>query len=81
MLTNQARTGWYTPAAYDGIREMIKTKYVHVRDNNEPAPDSICYDLMQGIEDSVVRAEDAEQLRETLEEEGRGQVSSDAHLL
>ena len=54
---------------------MIKTKYVHVRDNNEPAPDSICYDLMQGIEDSVVRAEDAELLRETLGEEGRDQVS------
>lgn len=54
---------------------MIKTKYVHVRDNNELAPDSICYDLMQGIEDSVVRAEDAELLRETLGEEGRDQVS------
>jgi len=39
---------------------MIKIKYVHVRDNNEPAPDSICYDLMQAIEDSVVSAEDAE---------------------
>ena len=39
---------------------MIKIKYVHVRDNNEPAPDSICYDLMQAIEDSVVSGEDAE---------------------
>jgi hypothetical protein len=39
---------------------MIKIKYVHVRDNNEAAPDSICYDLMQAIEDSVVSAEDAE---------------------
>lgn len=36
---------------------MIKTKYVHVRDNNEPAPDNICYDLMQAIEDSVVSAD------------------------
>jgi hypothetical protein len=53
---------------------MIKTKYVHVRDNNEPAPDSICYDLMQGIEDSVVRAEDAELLRDNLE--GQEQVST-----
>ena len=39
---------------------MIKIKYVHVRDNNEPAPDSRCYDLMQAIEDSVVSGEDAE---------------------
>ena len=39
---------------------MIKIKYVHVRDNNEPAPDSICYDLMQAIEDSVVSGEDVE---------------------
>jgi hypothetical protein len=38
------------------IKEMIKTKYIHVRDKNEPAPDSVCYDLMQAIEDSVVDA-------------------------
>jgi len=56
----QARTGWYIPAAYDVIREMIKVKYVYVRDNNEPAPDSICYDLMQAIEDTVVAGHTAE---------------------
>ena len=56
----QARTGWYIPAAYDIIREMIKIKYVYVRDNNEPAPDSICYDLMQAIEDTVVAGHTAE---------------------
>lgn len=53
---------------------MIKTKYVHVRDNNEPAPDSICYDLMQAIEDSVVRAEDAELLKDN--SGGQEQVST-----
>jgi non-homologous end joining protein Ku len=70
----QARTGWYKAAAYDLIREMIKTKYVHVRDNNEPAPDSICYDLMQAIEDTVV-AGDAANAEQEKEGEGGDEVS------
>lgn len=50
------------------IREMIKVKYIHVRDNNEPAPDSLCYDSMQTIEDSVEKERAAAAL-------ARGEVS------
>jgi hypothetical protein len=50
------------------IREMIKVKYIHVRDNNEPAPDSLCYDSMQTIEDSVEKEREAAAL-------ARGEVS------
>jgi hypothetical protein len=64
----QARTGWYTTVGYDMIREMIKVKYIHVRDNNEPAPDSLCYDSMQTIEDSVEKEREAAAL-------ARGEVS------
>ena len=54
---------------------MIKIKYVHVRDNNEPAPDSRCYDLMQAIEDSVVSGEDAEADEVSLR--GLSEINSD----
>jgi hypothetical protein len=55
----QARTGFYTTIGYDMIREMIKIKYVHVRDNNEPAPDALCYDLMQSLENGIVKEREA----------------------
>lgn len=54
---------------------MIKIKYVHVRDNDGPAPDSICYDLMQAIEDSVVSGEDAEANEVSLR--GLSEINSD----
>ena len=38
------------------IREMIKAKYVHVRDHDEPAPDKLCYPMIQALEGSIDQA-------------------------
>lgn len=37
----------------DNIKDMIKAKYVWVRDHNEPAPDKLCWPFMQNIEGAL----------------------------
>lgn len=60
-MTNHCdpRNGWYTAAGLDNIREMIKAKYVWVRDKNEPAPDKLCYPFIQNIEQSLLQQDTA----------------------
>ncbi|ORX39968.1 RNA polymerase III transcription factor IIIC subunit-domain-containing protein [Kockovaella imperatae] len=55
-----AHDGWYKPAAYALIKALTRIKFTHIRDNDEPAPDSICFQAIEDFEAAMLEGKSGE---------------------
>ena len=72
---SQSATGWYDLAGYNLIKALTRIKYNHVREKDEPAPDSLCFQTIENYEKEKASLEQTDETDS--EEDDRGDVDID----
>lgn len=77
VLTIQPQHGWFTPEAFELIKATTRAKFTHVWEKNEPAPDSLCEDLLLEYEKGKQKTAKKQRAKATREGTAEGDVDMD----
>lgn len=56
----QSHSGWYRPITFELIKALLRVRYAHLRDRNEPAREEATLPLIEAYERALVEGEDGE---------------------